>query len=96
MKITILKNDNNYTTIRINDYILLFSYCSLVASRPIDGWLQKRCALTVYPKYDYSLTTSKHLKKFTGYTAKEIKKGKNLPFDVLFAKDDKNLELYME
>jgi hypothetical protein len=91
MKITMLENDNNYTEVRINDHILLFSYCSLVASRPIDG-----NTLIVYPKYNYSLTTSKHLKKFTGYTSKEIKKGKNLPFGVLFAKDDKNLELYME
>lgn len=49
---------------------LLYSYRSLVMSALRDK--DNNTIFTAYPDYRYSYTTSKHIKLFSGYTAKEI------------------------
>lgn len=68
-KIEIMVSENNKTIIKIDNFIMLFSYKTLVAFKYTTG------EKFVTTKCDHSNTTKKHVKDFFGYDSfKDVKK----------------------
>lgn len=65
MKVNILSN--NCCEIKTTKGTYLQSYSTIVAFRDYSGF-------TVFPKWDYSRTTARHVSQWIGFSSKEIRK----------------------
>lgn len=84
MKVKIL--GSNSLEIEFKDKRYLQSYKSIVAS-----FDRTNFTYTVYPMWDYSRTTAKHVSQWTGYSSKEIRR--LIKDGVKFKYEDKEPEL---